>query len=104
MTYECEFAVYGREILEKSWCRVRWWTYDYKESSVGSDQRQIIASLVSDCRSIKRAVPLAVYLKDKSTKLKVKGDCTVGMGSIPGLHNYESGGDSITVTKQLRAT
>jgi hypothetical protein len=59
---------------------------------------------VSDCRSIKRAVPLAVYLKDKSTKLKVKGDCTVGMGSIPGLHNYESGGDSIAVMKQLRAT
>ena len=25
------------------------------------------------------------------------------MGSIPGLHNYESGGDSIAVTKQLRA-
>lgn len=49
-------------------------------------------------------MPLAVYLKDKITKLKVKGDCTVSRGSIPGLHNCESGGDSITVAEQLRAT
>jgi len=66
------FAVDGREMLEKSWCRARWWNFVHSEWCVGSDRRQIIASLVSDCRSIKRTVPLAVYLKDRSTKFKVK--------------------------------